>query len=368
MVSTPEQLKESSERDRVLRETRERLRGLQEEVEKTTFSRETVYALGEEKLRDLVMHDTTEDLKSKPEKISGKIAFFNKNFELWIGLKHLLPDEYKFALITKPNGEQVRGERQNDGSFYENGNYVAIWDGYSFEAYINRPADWPKQTSAEATAPQSPQPTPVSSEHREKPGELEKVPIEQTAFFGDSLTVGMQVTHSLNGGLVRAKGGRQTSAILEEFKCFIAERRAGSHSQIKRVVVLGGVNDIASGKTLAQITRNLAEIYRLARENGLTVVGVTHHKWDTEAFLKRFEQRWRKPHKYTAIQLTEMTANLNAWIRQAARVDQVADAETEFDNQQRTGAKMLGSDGLHPSGRGTRILAETIKREGQIAA
>lgn len=349
-------------------------------------SKYALYNLGEKILGKLFVRDFSEN----GGKLAGKINFLgNKNFEKWIGLKHLIPAGYAFVKVKSPGGAEIAGECAPNGSFYSNGEYISIWEGYSFESYKKAPLQAAENENPpakknlakeidpnkEVTGKEYAKNTQIKSP--EKLLSLPEVNLSETLFLGDSLTVGMKLTKRIDGAQILAIGGKQTVWMLRQFEDYITKMKNGNAPKVKRIVVRGGINDIASGVDIEKIKLNLGRIYRLARGNGISVVACTHHEWDTSAFLNRFEQRWKRPHKYesklgspekAAAYLSQLTADLNQWIlsQTEADVSGVADIDAFVKNETKKGKKMLSSDGLHLSPTGSRITTKFIKQIGRI--
>lgn len=305
--------------------------------------RQNLYALGQEKLRAYFV----KDWKTDGDKILGTFHFHgNRNFEKWIGLKNLIPGEYTTVKVQAPDGKIWEGKRGTNGSFYDtNGKYIAIWEGYQFEASKKSPAAAPSETAA--------------AEAVRENKLLSQVALGETVFVGDSLTVGMQT--ALNGASFVAKGGRQTGWMLGQFRNFLRERQSGKYSGVKRVVIFGGVNDIASGKTPAQIQNNLSAMYREAKAAGLDVVACTIPKWDTDAFVARHGKR-----TLDAAILRERTEIVNIWIHNQIGLSEGPSKIAYLDREMDTGRYKRARDGLHLTGKASRAMAKFIAKEGNI--
>lgn len=308
------------------------------QVVSDVMPRQNLYALGQEKLRAYFVKGWQTD----GDKISGEFHFHgNRNFEKWIGLKNLIPGEYTVVKIRSPDGKILEGKRGANGSFYDtNGKYIAIWEGYTFEASKKSPVAKPSET---ATAE-------VVRENKS----LSQLALAETVFVGDSLTVGMQT--ALRGANFVAESGKQTGWMLSQFRNFLRERQTGKYSGVKRVVIFGGVNDIASRKTPAQIQKNLSAMYREAKAAGLDVVACTIPKWDTDAFTARHGKG-----TVDAAVLRERTEIVNIWIRNQIGLH-VADLYREIDADRYKRAK----DGLHFTGNASKAMAKFIAKEGNI--
>lgn len=298
---------------------------------------QNLYALGPKKLRAYFV----KDWKTDGDKISGKFHFHgNRNFEKWIGLKNLIPGEYTAVKVQAPDGKIWEGKRGANGSFYDaSGKYIAIWEGYTFEASKKAPAAAPSETAA--------------AEAVRENKSLSQVALGETVFVGDSLTVAMQA--ALNGANFVAKGGRQTGWMLGQFRNFLRERRTGKYAGVKRVVIFGGVNDIASGKTPAQIQKNLSAMYREAKTAGLDVVACTIPRWDTDAFVARHGKR-----TVDAAILRARTEAVNEWIRTQNGLSEGPSKIADLDREMDTSRYKRARDGLHFTGKASRAMAKFI--------
>lgn len=304
--------------------------------------RKELLALSTEKLRAYFIKDWRAD----GDKILGASHFHgNEKFEKWIGLRHLIPAEYTIITVRSPSGETWQGERGTDGSFYDaNGKYIAIWEEYTFEA----------SKTAQKAAP------PAVIRESVRPTE---VPLEQTVFVGDSLTVGMK--GSLRGANFVAGGGKQTAWMLTHFRNFLRERIAGQYAGVKRVVIFGGVNDIASGKTPEAIQNNLSAMYSEAKAAGLDVMACTIPQWDTDAFIARYEKHGEK-HRHSGAELRARTEAINQWIRSQNGLNDGPSKIAELDHEMDSGRYKRARDGIHLTGKASQAMAQFIAAEGKI--
>lgn len=332
-------------------------------------SRESLHALGEENLRKAFVENFQENADGT---VSGKLVFRgNQNHEKWIGLKHLIPAKYTSVTVITHSGETIEGTRGPNGSFYDaEGKYVAVWEGYSFKASAKAPASPLPQLEPIRRTPPSP-----PERANESPSALAEIPISETVFVGDSLSVGMlhpdvkalsgshgsdQIKRDKRGNIVEvgaATGGRQTGFMLRRMQNEIANwQRAG----VKRVVIFGGVNDIGSRKTPAQIQENLAAMYRLAHEHGMTVVACTIPDWNP--------LRSAKNNADLAALMTQRTSELNQWILAQRGIgiegpDSIVDLYTETADR---GQFPRSPDQLHFAWKGSRNMARLITTKSNI--
>lgn len=241
------------------------------------------------------------------------------------------------------------------------------------------------EISAGETAPAAPiaeTPQPADISHTESLTSLERAPRlkeisdKETAWFGDSLTAGIE--KYTGSSHIFAKGGMQTSWVLREFVKFLNAREQGHYQNVRRIVISAGVNDIASNQPFSKISANLYEIYRLARLKGLEVVACTIPPWGKKEFLLRAEKRWlqkgwlKEPFSNNPEELTrrikildDKTAKVNEWIRKQGtngNIHAVADLGRKMDFARYPRSK----DQLHPTGTGLRMMAQFIAQQGGI--
>jgi lysophospholipase L1-like esterase len=115
------------------------------------------------------------------------------------------------------------------------------------------------------------------------------------------------------------------------------------------VFVLGGVNDINTGRTAAQAFANLTYIYQSAQSVGVTVVALLNTPWENAAV-------WSAPEQVE-------TDALNALIAASTDVDFVVDVYTALEDPGNPDAMLAAfdsGDGLHPSEAGAAMIATTV--------
>lgn len=111
------------------------------------------------------------------------------------------------------------------------------------------------------------------------------------------------------------------------------------------LVVLAGVNDVASGRSLSAIADALGGIYSAGRQAGARVVAVHVLPWAGYG-----------PSGYRDVRRTA-TGRLNDWISVRSGADAVVETHTLGDAH---GRLRSTSDGLHPNGEGQRALGRLI--------
>lgn len=193
---------------------------------------------------------------------------------------------------------------------------------------------------------------------------LAEVKTEETVFVGDSLTVLMKP--GIEGSVQLSKGGKQTGWMRKELSRFLAERAKGSYQNVKRIVILGGFNDLTSLKSLDSIKENLSAMFSEAQAVGISVVACTIPEWDYEGGLRIFKRDFAKHgwsggvYPLSALELERRTAQLNEWIKKQ-NVKVVDLFEGMKDRK-----KYPRGDFVHLYGKGAKAMAELIKKEAQI--
>lgn len=166
----------------------------------------------------------------------------------------------------------------------------------------------------------------------------------QIVALGDSITAGNYITY-LGDLLPRCTVG-YFGFVGKGAGDISKETPRALDSKPDDVIVLAGVNDLASGRSLNSIQDNLSRIYNQVHKAGGRVVAVEVLPWLGYAGSKGHEDR---------------TKTLNQWIRSESSADVVVDASRMGQN----GAMSddLTGDGLHPNSDGKRRLAEIIYQD-----
>lgn len=173
------------------------------------------------------------------------------------------------------------------------------------------------------------------------------------ALLGDSLTAAPQYSKYLrqllgNNSTVRAFGypGQGTGTILAH-----AEEALASNPTY--LVVLGGVNDIASNRSPNQTISNLSEIYRRATRRDIKVIAVLLTPWASHRVGCAAKSR-------------EETELINDWIVHEARyeapISHVVDTSSLGDKQGRLKPQYDSGDGLHLNRMGQQTLATLVSQ------
>lgn len=198
---------------------------------------------------------------------------------------------------------------------------------------------------------------------RESSKEMPQTHLPETAFMGDSLTKGMELYGGINGAGTFGIGGQNTGQMLKRFELVVGK--------YKKVVILAGVNNIGSDWTVAKITRDLEKMYKMARSTGIKVVACTLPPWGK--FIENHShKKFAVERGLTVEKLQVRTEKLNNWIRsqEGGLVDKVVDLYKFMGNTKTPeiqSKEYAAGDGLHQTARGSRLMAEIIKREGGIA-
>lgn len=121
------------------------------------------------------------------------------------------------------------------------------------------------------------------------------------------------------------------------------------HPTTTDVVILAGVNDLASGRSMQQIKNNLEDMYHFARQQGAKVTAVTLTPWAGHRLGKNLDAQ---------------TVELNDWINRHKYPHSVVNTDSLGDFQGRLLDVYNARDGLHLSRAGAAKLAELVARQG----
>ena len=113
------------------------------------------------------------------------------------------------------------------------------------------------------------------------------------------------------------------------------------------IIILAGVNDIASGKSVEHITGNLQDMYRRSKEVGARVIAVKILPWHA--------RKWSKGKEH-------ITEAVNNWIANSPDVDVVIEGSQMHsdDPSKYEMNKAYTNDGIHPNDEGKDMLAKII--------
>jgi len=201
---------------------------------------------------------------------------------------------------------------------------------------------------------------------------LPEVKLEDTVFVGDSLT--NQMGPYIQGAEVAFKGGKQTSWMREQLDKILEEKKRGGHKNLKRIVILGGTNNLNSCKSVKSIIDDLKHMYKAAKDAGLTVVACTIPDENFDQIVERLKKRWknrgwnggeypladRDNHNLTRLERNFIA--VNNWIRTEADVDQVIDLSHKMANEK--SRYPLSKDGVHLGN--PKKVAEYITKKANI--
>ena len=171
--------------------------------------------------------------------------------------------------------------------------------------------------------------------------------------IGDSLTASESYCSNLSkmapsGSSVTCRGlpGKGTGAILTDLKI---QYPGTSLTKFTDVVVLAGVNDIASGRSLETITHNLSSIYSFIKQSGCRVIAVQLTPW----YSYKYRQDW-----------LQKTDAVNDWIASSPLPDAVVKTYNMGDFQGSLLEHLTSGDGLHLNATGTGFLATLVIEQG----
>jgi lysophospholipase L1-like esterase len=171
--------------------------------------------------------------------------------------------------------------------------------------------------------------------------------------IGDSLTANKMYCTTLSkklpkGNQVTCSGlvGQGTGAILSNLQ---KEYSPVALSQFTDIVVLAGVNDLASGRSMKTIKSNLEGIYGYARQAGVRVIGVELTPWNGHI---------KGQH------LVAKTDELNDWLTGHPDLSAKVTTRDLGDFQGNLQSIYATGDGLHLNSAGGAKLAELVYEQG----
>jgi lysophospholipase L1-like esterase len=170
--------------------------------------------------------------------------------------------------------------------------------------------------------------------------------------IGDSLTASKDYCEELSklaaaGSTVSCRGlpGKGTGNIMSDLR---VQYPPAALAKFTDVIVLAGVNDIASGRSIATIEHNLTTIYNYIRKAGPRIVAVQLTPWHSY----RYREDW-----------DASTREVNNWIKSAS-VDAVVETFHLGDFQGRLLESYTSGDGLHLNKAGSQKLAALVMTQG----
>ena len=169
---------------------------------------------------------------------------------------------------------------------------------------------------------------------------------KRVAVIGDSLVGGQSFMLALKASLasgslleVHSFPGQGTGHILDELGAVL-------FSNPEIVVVLAGVNDLASGRGPELVKTNLNEMYEAIREQGAVPVAVQLTPWRGHVSGSKYQAE---------------TMSVNGWIQTTAGVRDVR-TDSLGDVNGTLISKYNNGDGLHLSADGQRALADLVSK------
>ena len=170
----------------------------------------------------------------------------------------------------------------------------------------------------------------------------------RVALFGDSLTGGPSYAAGLRS-LLSNRSVVNAYSYPGKGSAFIRNRVFDVFTWAPTdIVVLAGVNDLASGRPVSDVIENLQEIYTEARAHGVRVVAVTLTPWSGH---------------FRGASCSGDTDVINRWIQYQARdVDLVIRTADLGDSSGRLKSWFDSGDGLHFNAEGQEMLARLVWR------
>ena len=170
---------------------------------------------------------------------------------------------------------------------------------------------------------------------------------------GDSLTAAGGYCKELQRVLPAGSSVRCLGAPGEGVAKFLPLAGEGRLVGADYVIVLGGVNDLASGRSLEHIKQHLSKIYSTAHQYGAEVIAVTLTPWGGH---------------YKGKKLNWETQELNKWIIYQAPVEYVVDSQGLGDETGYLQSQYGAGDGLHLSPAGQTALGQMIYNQVWMGA
>ena len=257
---------------------------------------------------------------------AGQVYNLLANVRAYLALSDALPKQYPFAETAHRQDAELR-----DALGRMDADFAALLD-YKEQQASNPDRDNLKRYAEDnarlaAPAPQTP----------------------RVVFLGDSITDGWRLTEYFSGRdfVNRGISGQITGEMLGRMEADVIKLRPAA------VLVLAGTNDIARGIPVSTIENNLVMIADLAAFNGIKPVFASilpvsdYHK----TVNPRFEMTRRRP--------PGTITTLNRWLQQFCTQRGYAYADYFSAMVDSAGFLQadLADDGLHPNGKGYRVMA-----------
>jgi hypothetical protein len=184
------------------------------------------------------------------------------------------------------------------------------------------------ETSTAREPVSAPKNRPTSSER------VEVAATGKTFVIGDSLTEGF--TKKLKGfdvSLVNPPG-KETSQGQSTAEMLITLRSKVLNQDVRgqTLLILGGTNDIFIPDSLAKIQANLTEIYRLAKEKGMHVIGATLPPLASSDYARYWARQTKTPYEKYNAELIARWTQLNDWIRSQKTADGAQNGNAQNSN------------------------------------
>lgn len=189
---------------------------------------------------------------------------------------------------------------------------------------------------------------------------------DKLATVGDSISVGSPTTSGFSyyyPGLMKseygvtisdsyAEGSAQTGSYVgppKGMRLQFSDSVAGK--EYTALMIMGGVNDLASNRGAQYVKDNLDWIYSQAQSNGMKVIAISILPWGCSS--------------YSSPEKMAMTKEINAWIKTNSKVDYFIDAYEEFNQGNDCLRDIYGgnNDTVHPNAAGHKKLAEMINNK-----
>jgi hypothetical protein len=202
------------------------------------------------------------------------------------------------------------------------------------------------------TPTRTPQTAPHATQKREQ---VEIQSVGRTFVIGDSLAEGfMPKLKGFNVSLVRPEGkdssvGQSTAEMLRTLRLKLADQDVAGST----LLILGGTNDIFASDSLEKIQANLAEIYKLAKEKGMKVIGATLPPLANSRYAKNHAKQIGVPYEKYNSELIARWNQLNEWIRGQkgeGGPDEIIEFATQLEDANNPGslkAEISGEGGIH---------------------